>query len=298
MLPNTASPLVSVVIATYRRDETLKNALNTLITQSYKPIEIIVVDDNATKEWNIKVETIIQSYQAACCVQYIQNKVNKGSAETRNIGIRAAQGAYITFLDDDDIYLPHKIANQLNAMLKEDADFSITDLELFNEQEIRIEKRTRAYIKQKTPKALLQYHLLYHMTGTDTLMFKKDYLLRIGGFPHIDVGDEFYLMKRAIEAGGKLSYLPVCDVKAYVHTATEGLSSGESKIAGENALYAYKKEHFKDLDRKAIQYIKMRHYAVLGFAELRRKHYGSFIKYAAMSIIASPIECIRLLINR
>lgn len=298
MMQNKEFPLVSVIVATYKREEALRNALNSLGEQTYKNIEIMLVDDNANEEWNVKVEAIIQEYQELCNITYIQNKVNKGSAETRNIGIRASQGEYITFLDDDDIYLPHKIENQTKHMLETQADFSITDLELFSEKGIKIEKRTREYVKENTTKALLQYHLMYHMTGTDTMMFKKDYLIGIGGFPHINVGDEFYLMQRAIEKGGKFSYLPVCDIKAYVHTETEGLSSGESKIKGENALYEMKKQYFKELDRKVIRYIKMRHYAVLGFAELRRKHYVSFIKNALMSMIASPVECIKLLINR
>lgn len=298
MMQNKKLPLVSVVVATYKREGALRNALKSLGEQTYKDIEIVLVDDNANAEWNMKVEAIIQEYQELCNITYVQNEVNKGSAETRNIGIRASKGEYITFLDDDDIYLPNKIENQIKHMLKTGTDFSITDLELFSEKGTKIEKRTREYIKENTTKALLQYHLMYHMTGTDTMMFKKDYLISIGGFPHINVGDEFYLMQRAIEKGGKFSYLPVCDIKAYVHTETEGLSSGESKIKGENALYEVKKQHFKDLDRKAIKYIKMRHYAVLGFAELRRKHYGSFIKNALMSMIASPVECIKLLINR
>lgn len=298
MIKNKEFPLVSVVVATYKREDALRNALNSLGEQTYKDIEIVLVDDNANKEWNRKVEAIIQEYQERCSITYIQNKVNKGSAETRNIGIRVAQGEYITFLDDDDIYLPNKIENQLKHMIETQADFSITDLELFSEKGTKIEKRNREYIKENTTKALLQYHLMYHMTGTDTMMFRKDYLIGIEGFPHINVGDEFYLMQRAIEQGGKFSYLPVCDIKAFVHTETEGLSSGESKIKGENALYEVKKQHFKDLDRKAIQYIKMRHYAVLGFAELRRKHYVSFFKNALMSMIASPIDCIKLLINR
>lgn len=298
MIQSKEFPLVSVVVATYKREEALRNALNSLGEQIYKNVEIVIVDDNANEEWNTKVEGIIQDYQELGNITYLQNKVNKGSAETRNIGIRASQGEYITFLDDDDIYLPNKIENQLKHMIETQSDFSITDIELFSEKGTKIEKRTREYIKENTTKALLQYHLMYHMTGTDTMMFKKEYLISIGGFPHINVGDEFYLMQRAIEKGGKFSYLPVCDIKAYVHTETEGLSSGESKIKGENALYKVKKQHFKELDRKAIQYIKMRHYAVLAFAEFRRKHYISFIKNAVMSMIASSVECVKLLINR
>ncbi|MBS7130561.1 glycosyltransferase family 2 protein [Clostridium sp.] len=290
--------LVSIIVATYRRDVALKNALESLVNQSYKNIEIIVVDDNANIQWNNKVDNIIKNISVIHPIKYIVNAQNEGSARSRNIGIENTTGEYITFLDDDDEYLPDKIINQVEYMIKENADFSITDLELFSERGTKIEKRTREYIREKTTKALLKYHLMYHMTGTDTMMFKKDYLMSIGGFPHINVGDEFYLMQRAIEQGGKFSYLPVCDIKAYIHTETQGLSSGESKINGENALYEMKKQYFKELDRKAIQYIKMRHYAVLGFAELRRKHYISFIRNAVMSMMASPIECIKLLINR
>ena len=81
-------------------------------------------------------------------------------------------------------------------------------------------------------------------------MFRKEYLDKIGGFPPIDVGDEFYLMKEAITGGGQFSYLKRCEVKALVHTETEGLSSRESKIQGENALYEYKKSFFPKNEEK------------------------------------------------
>lgn len=293
-----ATVTVSVIIATYRREISLKRALESLINQTYRATEIIIVDDNADREWNKKVEDIINAINLLHPIIYIKNEINKGSAETRNIGIKAASGDYITFLDDDDIYLSNKIKNQVEHMIENNSDYSITDLDLYDEKERLIEKRTRKYIKKNDKENLLRYHLMHHITGTDTLMFKKDYLLSIGGFPLINVGDEFYLMQRAIEAGGVLCYLPLCDVKAYVHTETDGLSSGEGKIRGENQLYEYKKKYFDKLNIKDIKYIKMRHYAVLAFAELRRKHYISFIKNALISMVASPLECIKLLVSR
>ncbi|MEN8078821.1 glycosyltransferase family 2 protein [Clostridioides difficile] len=289
--------LVSVIIATYKRDLSLKNAIDSLMKQTYKNIEIIVVDDNANKVWNDKIKEIIDNCEKIHPIIYIKNEKNKGSAETRNIGIKEAKGEYITFLDDDDIYLPNKIHNQLCEMKKSNADFSITDLELVNESGKIIEKRTREYIEDFSTRSLLKYHLMHHITGTDTMMFRREYLIDIGGFEPIDVGDEFYLMQKAIEKGGKFDYISVCDVKAYVHTETEGLSSGESKINGENSLYEYKKKYFNELDRKSISYIKMRHYAVLAFTEIRRKKYIRFAKYSIQAVISSPIGCIKLLKN-
>lgn len=294
----TAKFMVSVIVATYKRDKSLKRALESLIKQTYDTIEIIVVDDNAEVEWNNKVKGIINEINLIQHVTYIANKTNKGSAETRNVGIKAASGKYITFLDDDDIYLPNKIKNQVQHMIEKNSDYCITDLELYDEKERLIEKRARKYIKKNNKDDLIRYHLMHHMTGTDTMMFKRNYLLNIGGFPPINIGDEFYLMQKAIEFGGKFSYLPICDVKAYVHIETEGLSSGESKIKGENELYDRKKAFFNQLSNKEIRFIKMRHYAVLAFAEFRKRNAIKFIKYSIYSFINSPVQCINLFWSR
>lgn len=290
--------LVSVVMATYKRENSLKKALKSLVNQTYDEVEIILVDDNADKEWNEKVKKIVDEIRKVHPIIYIKNEINKGSAETRNIGIKKASGDYITFLDDDDIYLSNKIKNQVKHMVEAKSDFSITDLELLDESGRRIEIRSREYIKSTDKDSLFKYHLMHHMTGTGTMMFKKEYLIKIGGFPGIDVGDEFYLMQRAIEEDGKFSYLSVCDIKAYVHMQTDGLSSGASKINGENELYQFKRGYFDRLDRRSIRYIKMRHYAVLAFAEIRRRQYIPFIINGLKSAICSPIDCIKLIVNR
>ena len=291
------TPLVSVVVATYRRDDSLRKALQSLLEQSYARIEIIVVDDNDDSNWNQTVRNIVDSFQQKIIL--IENHPNLGSARARNAGIQAAAGEYITFLDDDDVYLPEKISRQVTAMVQSDADYCITDLHLFNEQEKCIEKRIRAYFDSTAQDQLLQYHLMYHMTGTDTLMFRSKYLRKIGGFPPIDVGDEFYLMMEAINGEGALCYLPGCDVKAYVHTVDlGGLSSGESKIQGENALHTYKKQFFDRLDAKSRRYIRMRHHAVLAFAYLRKRAYASFLVQGIFSFLSSPVGCCKLVFAR
>lgn len=294
------SPKVSIIVATYRRKEALKKALQSLITQTYSNFEIIVVDDNADVEWNTEIDNIVNSMKISDNVEiiYIQNKNNKGSAETRNIGIMVATGEYVTFLDDDDIYLPDKLRKQVEHMSKEGADFSLTDLWLYDEKDKLIEKRVRDYIKDFSSESLMRYHLMYHMTGTDVMMFKKKYLIDIGLFSLINVGDEFYLMQKAIDGKGIFSYLPGCEVKAYVHSETDGLSSGDGKIKGENQLYEYKKKYFDRLTQKEQRYIKMRHYAVLAFAELRRKRYFYMIKNLSLSLIFSPTKLINLFLNR
>lgn len=293
------SPKVSIIVATYRRKETLKKALQSLITQTYPNFEIIVVDDNADANWNEEVEKTVNSIKSSGSIEIIsvQNKNNKGSAETRNIGIKLATGEYVTFLDDDDLYLPDKVKKQVEHMTKEGSDFSLTDLWLYDENGKLIEKRLRDYIKDFSSDSLIRYHLMYHMTGTDVMMFKKKYLIDIGMFSPINVGDEFYLMQKAIDGKGIFSYLPGCEVKAYVHSETGGLSSGDGKIKGENELYDYKKKYFDMLTNKQVRYIKMRHYAVLAFAELRRKNRIKSLYFLIRSFFVSPLNLIDIFIK-
>lgn len=292
---------VSVVVATYRRDEDLKRALESLAIQDYSDMEIVLVDDNGIAEWNDKVFVAVDEFRKKhpdADLNFIINKPNQGSAKTRNIGIEAAKGEYVTFLDDDDVYLPGKVRKQTEFMENGGYDYSITDLILYDENGREIDRRIRNYIKDFSQTALTRYHLKYHMTGTDTMMFKKEYLVKIGGFAPIDVGDEFYLMQKAVDGGGKFGYLPECDVKAYVHTGEGGLSSGESKISGENALFRYKKTYFDKLSSQDVRYIKVRHYAVLAFASIRMRKVFSAFKYAMLGFAVSPAAFAKLLKER
>lgn len=284
-------PLVSVIVATYRRNASLKRALGSLATQTYGNLEIILVNDNDDPIWNETVQRIVREFEAynqAVSLKYIENHPNQGSAITRNIGIAAADGEYITFLDDDDLYLPEKVENQVRFMKETGSDYSITDLALYNEKNKLVDRRIRDYIQSTDKNILTTYHLKYHLTGTDTMMFRKEYLGTIGGFAPIDVGDEYYLMQRAIDGGGKFGYLPGCEVMAYVHTGEGGLSSGEGKINGENALYQYKQQYFDLLSSSDRKYIRVRHYAVISYAKLRNKKFVSGFADLVRAFFISP----------
>ena len=100
------TPLVSVIMATYRRERELSCALESLARQTWKNQEIILVDDNADSEWNARVKKIVEGFQRRyqISLKYVVNETNKGSASSRNRGIEKASGMYITFLDDDDKY--------------------------------------------------------------------------------------------------------------------------------------------------------------------------------------------------
>ncbi|MEP1094942.1 MAG: glycosyltransferase family A protein [Cyclobacteriaceae bacterium] len=106
--------LVSVIIPTHKRPVHLKRAIDSVLNQSYSHLEIIVVDDNNDGDtYRKETELLMNSYQHNDVIYYVKHKSNRNGAAARNTGIRSSRGGYLAFLDDDDIYLPNKVANQV-----------------------------------------------------------------------------------------------------------------------------------------------------------------------------------------
>ncbi len=288
------SLLVSVIVATYRRTGDFRRALQSLRMQTYTNIEVIVVDDNTDISFSRQVKAICDEFISQMKINQIRDgHGGHGSAKARNLGICAACGEYVTFLDDDDVYLPLKIERQFAEMQKSGADFSATDLALYSEADKMVEYRSHNCIG-KSNHDLFSYHLMHHLTGTDTFMFKTDYLRKIGGFPPIDIGDEFYLMCEAILKGGKCVYIPECHIKAYIHDKCGGLSSSNNRIEGEKKLYDYKKMNFEQLNWQEKRYIRMRHHAVLAFVWGKSGNAIRFLTEAAMAMFCAPLCAMQL----
>lgn len=106
--------LVSVIIGTYERYDLLQKAINSVLNQTYKNIELIIVDDCSSDE---RYKSLIDSKE----FKFIQLEKNSGlPAVPRNVGIKLSKGKWICFLDDDDYFLPNKIENQVLLSSKYD----------------------------------------------------------------------------------------------------------------------------------------------------------------------------------
>ena len=111
--------MISCIITTYQRPiHILKRAIDSVVNQTYKDIELIVVNDApAEKKLAEEIGRLIMQYPIR--KQYIIHDVNKGACAARNTGIVHASGEYIAFLDDDDEWLPEKLARQYNLLQQE-----------------------------------------------------------------------------------------------------------------------------------------------------------------------------------
>jgi len=112
------TPLVSVIIPTYNRTDYLALTLKSVSSQTYKNIEIIVVDDGSPGNEN---KLLCDQFPH---IHYLKIENSGGPSKPRNVGFKNSKGIYIAWLDDDDIWLPEKIEEQVR-ILEENQDFGL-----------------------------------------------------------------------------------------------------------------------------------------------------------------------------
>lgn len=115
--------LVSVIIPTYNREDTIFNSIMSVIKQTYTNIEIIVYDDGSTDNTKEIVKNIND-----CRIKYYRG-INGGAGYARNMGIKYATGEYIAFHDSDDICRPYRIEHQIKFLKENNFDMVYAQLE-------------------------------------------------------------------------------------------------------------------------------------------------------------------------
>ena len=126
--------MISVVIPSYNRENTISNSIESVLKQTYSDIEVIVVDDGSTD----KTEDIVKGI-GDNRIRYIKLEKNSGACVARNIGIMNANGSYIAFQDSDDIWHPDKLEKQYQAIKKYNADLVFCKM-------IKISPKTPPYV--------------------------------------------------------------------------------------------------------------------------------------------------------
>lgn len=124
--------LISIIVPIYNVEKYLDRCINSIINQSYKNIEIILVNDGSTDN-SLK---ICEKYKLIDDRVIIINKKNGGQSEARNFGINVAKGEYISFVDSDDLIHIDMYSILYSAIIKNDSDISICRYKKFNSNNI------------------------------------------------------------------------------------------------------------------------------------------------------------------
>ena len=175
------NPLVSIIVRTKDRPALLKAALNSIINQTYDNIEVVIVNDGGCS-----IDDTIYTLSKQLKIIYVDHQVNKGRSLAANTGLSNSNGKMISFLDDDDLFLPDHIATLVNALKSDNSIglvYSDCRKEDYNQKQIEIPFitiRRDNIFHGKNYDRLLLYRENY--IPLITALFRKEILHKSGPF--------------------------------------------------------------------------------------------------------------------
>lgn len=153
--------MISVIVPTYNRASTIKKSLDSVLNQTFRDLELIVIDDGSTDN----TKDIIDSYTDTR-IKYVYQK-NAGACVARNLGINCANGELIAFQDSDDFWHPKKLEKQISAMSNSGADIVFCKMAQFEDGKC-VEN-----LPQNAQEGFLKPVRNLFGIGTQTLLIKK-----------------------------------------------------------------------------------------------------------------------------
>jgi len=272
--------LISVIIPTYNRADTICRAVNSVLNQTYNYLECIIVDD-ASQDNTANLITSINDSR----LKYLFHDKNKNASAARNTGLSAANGEYISFLDSDDEWTPTKLEKQYNLLtsLPEEYGMVYCWFNYYRNGQILIKKEP-----------VLEGNIFNNIIGrigiaaVDSYLIKKEVINRLGGFDEnlINGDDTEFFLK--VAKYYKIGLIRETLVKVHFDPEIDHLSANTNegmmdKIKSD--LYIIKKYNNDFLSNKMAKLLLFsriaRNYSLLG-------KWDEFLKYSFLSIKQNP----------
>ncbi|MFS1008009.1 glycosyltransferase family 2 protein [Enterococcus casseliflavus] len=209
---------ISIIMPSYNSGLFIKESIDSVINQTYKNWELIIVDD-CSNDNTVEIIRMFQLEDSRIKPIYLDN--NKGAANARNIAIEKAEGDYIAFLDSDDIWNVDKLSEQINFMVSKDIDFSCT---FYN----KIDRNSNELgIVIEYPRTVEYNQLLKYCPGNSTVIYNSK---KLGKYyvPKIKKRNDYLMWINIIKKAETLVCLEKCLGSHRVHT--KSLSYDKKKL--------------------------------------------------------------------
>ncbi len=171
------SPLISVIIPTYNRPTMLREAIASVLNQTYQHIEIVVINDGGDD-----VQSVIDSFNCNDQIIYLPLAEHCERSMARNKGIRASHGEYIAYLDDDDIYYPEHLSTLIRTVIDRDVSVVYSDAyeatQLIHDDSYTITDRKVVYSVDFNRNYLLIENIFPNLV----ILHKRECFEQVGGF--------------------------------------------------------------------------------------------------------------------
>lgn len=165
---------VSVIIPTFNRGNLISNSIKSVLNQTYKNLEIIVVDDGSTDNTKEEISKIGDKR-----VKYIHLNNNTGGANARNIGMKNATGKFISFQDSDDIYYPEKLEIQMKNIINKNSNLDFCKIKvIFNDSYFKLYPNSRQ--EKSIQDGNIFNELISHgnFISTQSILAKKKFIIK------------------------------------------------------------------------------------------------------------------------
>jgi glycosyltransferase involved in cell wall biosynthesis len=205
-------PLVSTIVPVYNGERYLRDALESVLGQRYRPIEVIVVDDGSTDG----SAAVLRTYGERIRYHY---QPNRGSGAARNTGVDLATGAYFAFLDADDLWSDDKLERQMDAF---DADGSLDIVFGHVEQFISPDLPDGVRMRLKCAPGKRPGRLPV------TMLVRRSAFLRVGYF-NPAIGEAVDWTMRAADLGVNSQMLPDVVLKRRLHAANRARLTSDTR---------------------------------------------------------------------
>lgn len=185
----------SVIIPTFSRPKNLENAIKSVIEQDYPDIEIIVVSDNGINSpFNHQNREIVERYKNKyqhVTIQLIEHNHNRNGSAARNTGFLVSTGEFISFLDDDDVYLPGRLTKVISLLKGQDKSIGAAYCGFlgWNSKHNDLQR----YAEGDLTEDFLSLNYFNHYIHTNTVTYKRQSVAKINGF------DESYRRHQDLE---------------------------------------------------------------------------------------------------
>jgi glycosyltransferase involved in cell wall biosynthesis len=271
--------LVSIIIPTYNRADLIGETIQSVVDQSYKNWELIVVDDGSEDH----TEEVIKKFNISA-ISYYKIEHCGRLGQVRNIGIKAAKGEYIAFLDSDDIWLPQKLEYQL-ALLDQypNASFIFGHGEQFGPGAIPPPKLEPLFVGNVFLPLLMEERFVFYVP---TVLFQKEILKKIGPIDErwISGGDFNFFLRMGFYFDGIFSNEIVVKIRKH-----EQSHSANLELIAYHDYLEIMERFRRDKLLTPTQFVQLasRQYYRLGYQHLiggyKRKALHEFIKYIRLN---------------
>lgn len=237
--------MVTVVITTCKREpRIIHRAINSVVDQTYKDWELIVVDDSP-QDWPMRCEVAdtVNSFSKEYRVKYIANESNSGACYSRNVGLEEAAGEYIAYLDDDDEWIPEKLEKQVEALEQSSDDVALVYGPYF---EVNEETKEQKLIEVPILTGALYEELMKQgnfFGGMSMPLMRTKCVIDVGGFDELMQAVQDMDLWLRITKKYLVTSISIPLIKYYVYAGEKISNNPQKKIAGLKRLNEKNKEY-------------------------------------------------------